>query len=340
MLSDSYFKNIKGAVYIPTRSYNAYQMWRDYSSEIIKRDLNYGVKLGINSLRIWLSYEYWLEDINRVKDRFDDFLDIAYGFGMRVMPSLFECCGREPCLENINDTDQFTATAIKSPGTRIVKDKASWDKPLKFLSWIMDNYRDDNRLLAIEMINEPKTVEDQLFALELLKFANSKKGSIPITTGTNELGANIMFKDYVDIYQTHENFSLSESSLRFHLDIISHIQRVDRKPVWITEWQRMRKSGIGFRSEYVAKDDLRPLHSSMAPIFREYGIGTFVWSLMLKPAYLAGQRKVGTFSGLFHEDGSVYSLEDARAVAGDDSLVLPEKHFFPEMFSKVAKLSE
>ena len=339
MLDKSYFNNINGAVYIPIKAYNAYQMWRDYSSEISKRDMSYAHILHINSLRLWISYEYWLVDKDGFKAKFDDFLDIAASYGIRTMPSLFECCGRIPTKENIEDTDQFSGTAVMSPGTMIVRDKSLWGGPRSFVEWFMDNYRDDERLLAIELVNEPKTAEDELFTIDMLKTACSLKGSRPITNGSNELGAILMYSQYLDIYQTHENFSLSESSLRFHLDIISHIQTVAGKPVWITEWQRLRKSGIGFRSEYVAKEDLVPCHKSMAPIWREYGVGNFVWSLMLKPAYLSGQRKVGTFSGIFHEDGSVYSLADARAVAGDDSLVLEERHEFPAMFDEVAKLS-
>ena len=36
---------------------------------------------------------------------------------------------------------------------------------------------------------------------------------------------------------------------------------------------------------------------------------------MLKPAYLVQQRRAGTFSGVFQEDGSVWNLADARSVA-------------------------
>ena len=56
---------------------------------------------------------------------------------------------------------------------------------------------------------------------------------------------------------------------------------------------------------------------------------------MIKPAYLPAQRPNGTFNGLFHEDGSVYSIEDFLAVAGTDAqnVDLPaEKKTMPEWF--------
>lgn len=340
MLSRDYFDSICGAVYIPTRAYNAFQQWRDYSSEVTERDLGYAQSVNVNSLRVWMSYEYWLTNSDEFERKFEDFLRIADGKGIRVMPSLFECCGREPSEEHINDTDQFTGTAVRSPGTEITNDEKRWNEPFQFVDWFLDRYKDDERILAIEVTNEPKTVEDHLFGLALLKKVKGAGGTIPVTLGGQELCDNILYRDYIDIYQTHENIILSECSLRSHLSRIQMIEEIDKKPIWITEWQRLRKSGVGFDSEYVAKDELRPLHASMAYLYREYNIGNFVWSLMLKPAYLTGQRKVGTFSGLFHEDGSVFSLEDARAVSGISDLVLPEKHTLPDCFDRVAALSE
>ena len=42
----------------------------------------------------------------------------------------------------------------------------------------------------------------------------------------------------------------------------------------------------------------------------------------------------------FHEDGSVYSLSDARAVANNPNLKLVEKHVLPDCFDRVAAMSE
>src|SRR5207244_13197320 len=58
-------KNIRGAVYIPTSAFTAYQMWRDYDRDITQRDLSYAAKLKLNALRVFLSYEYFLEDRKR-----------------------------------------------------------------------------------------------------------------------------------------------------------------------------------------------------------------------------------------------------------------------------------
>ena len=119
------------------------------------------------------------------------------------------------------------------------------------------------------------------------------------------------------------------------------IQTLTEKPVWVTEWQRLRSgASSGFSGTVVDKSQVRPNHAPLADVFRKHNICTFVWSLMLKPAYLTGARNHGTFSGIFHEDGSVYSLEDARAVSGNSELELRENHTLPVCFDRVAKISE
>lgn len=59
--------------------------------------------------------------------------------------------------------------------------------------------------------------------------------------------------------------------------------------------------------------------SSLAEAVYASGLGSFFWSLMVKPAYLPAQRINGTINGLFHEDGSVYSAVDYLAVSGKEN---------------------
>jgi hypothetical protein len=54
-------------------------------------------------------------------------------------------------------------------------------------------------------------------------------------------------------------------------------------------------------------------------------MGSFFWSLMVKRAYLKGQRANGTVNGLFWPDGAVASLKDAQAIAEDPHLHLRER---------------
>lgn len=45
-----YNKQIKGAVYFPSRAYNAYQTWMYFDRTVIARDFGYAKSAGLNAL--------------------------------------------------------------------------------------------------------------------------------------------------------------------------------------------------------------------------------------------------------------------------------------------------
>ena len=332
-LNQDYFNNINGAVYIPSRAYNAYQMWMDYNSDEIKRDMGYAKKIGLNSLRIWISYEFWKTDKDKFKNDFEDFLSLVNEAGMRIMPSLFENCGRENTPQAYIDRNFKTATAFKSPGKDITDDETRWDECYVFVKWFMKRYKDDERLLAIEIMNEPHIFninkgggEDLRFARAMFKCARDNEGIQPLTIGCMNMEDNLFFMEYgIDIMQCHNNFPSTLNESERYLQYAKATQDIMEIPVWLTEWQRLREKGPGWDNADIPEKSKQPKLSSLVPLIRKYNIGNFFWSLMLKPAYLPGQRLNGTFNGIFHEDGAVYSIVDANAIAGYDTKLAERK---------------
>lgn len=87
-------KQIKGAVYFPSRAYNAYQTWMYFDRTVIARDFGYAKSAGLNALRIFTSYEYWQEEAELFWKKFESLLSVAEEQDILVMPILFENCGR------------------------------------------------------------------------------------------------------------------------------------------------------------------------------------------------------------------------------------------------------
>jgi len=327
--------DIRGAVYIPARAYNAYQMWRDYSDSESRRDMGFAASVNLNALRIWASYDYWLEEPAGFKHKFDLLLDAASENGLRIMPSLFEDCGADNSKEALTNRSPLTAVAVKSPGRAIEQDERLWDGPKRFIEWFFDIYKDDSRLLAIEIMNEPHLkARNYKFAQAMLAHANQRRGRIALTMGCMRLEHNLYFIDHgLDICQFHDNFPRSEKEFTALLEEAKSIELLTGRPVWLTEWQRIRRAGPGWDVEKLERSEITPDLASLAPIIREVGVGNFLWSLMVKPAYLQAQRPNGTFNGIFHEDGSVYSLADARAVSGNPAFQAEEKQELPAWFA-------
>lgn len=338
--------DFRGAIYVPARAFNAYQAWRDYNAAEAERDMKYAASLNLQALRIWLSYEYWREKPGSFESSFESFLSIAQGCGIKIFPSLFEANGRDSTPENITDTDLGTAVCVASPSIEVLADRTLWEGPLSFVEYFMYRYASDDRLIAIELMNEPeqygaaKNVDEGRrrelrrasieFARTIMKEAGRMKGSVPLSMGSPTLEANLHYMDLgLDILQLHPNFPVDIQSLENELNSAVEVQELLDKPVWVTEWQRVRLTDDGIEGP-TDTEELKPGYATMANTIRKYRIGDFFWSLMLKPAYLACERKAGTLNGIFHEDGAVYSLADARAISGNPDFKAEERPEWPE----------
>jgi hypothetical protein len=330
--------DIRGAIYIPTRAFNRFQMWREYDPEVIERDLGYAAELNLNAIRTWLSYEFWLEDSAAHEERLEHFLETADSYGIGVLLGLFDSIGEEPTFENLHGSDLFTAVQTFSPSTRTMLDEQLWDTPREFIRWFMRRYRSDDRLLAIELSNEPGWKRSsRKFVKAMAKVLTLYRGSRPLTMGSTSLSNNTKYLDWgLDILQFHYNFVQTPALFRRVLEQAALTKARQGKRVWLSEWQRVRP-GEGFFAD-VTGDARYPDYSSLAPLIHEANIGNFFWSLMLRPASELHFRKQGVVNGLFHEDGAVWSLDDARslkAMSGNPDYEGTERKKYPDWMTEM-----
>lgn len=329
---------VRGAVYVSARAYNAPQMWRDYRPAEARRDCGYAAELHLNALRIWVSYEYWKRDPAAFQRKFDDFATAASAEGIRLLVSLFENDGIPPTEENLWLTDPLKAAAIQSPGRAIAADSAQWEGPRRFVRWFLARYGDDPRMLAIEVMNEPSVGNRKLagtvpFAEEMYRVARAAHKRAPLTIGFAKIeNAEPFYPLGLDLIEVHENFPPDEAAMRQSIEGSLAVGRSHHLPIWLTEWQRLRPSGTGWENQQLSTEEKTPHYAPVARVVAQYPVGSFFWSLMIKRAYLLAQRKNKTINGLFWEDGAVWSLEDARAIAGDSQLQLTERRTLPAGF--------
>lgn len=326
-------ETIRGAVYVSSEAYNAPQMWKNFNLEETRRDFGYAKKIHVNALRVWASYEYWQMEPERFKASFDQMLSAADHEGIRILISLFENCGVKPTPQHMWTTDPAKAFAIQSPGLEIASDQERWDKPRQFLKWFMENYRDDRRLLAIEVMNEPRKKTTFAFAKSMFETAKSLQGAVPLTVGTASIEEAEEFIPLgLDVIEFHDNFPQSCEKLEQDIQAALALGTKDKLPVWLTEWQMVRRSASGFDKREVAVEETTPNYASIAATVQKYPVGNFFWSLMIKRAYLPPQRAKGTINGLFWPDGSVWSAADGRAIARESTMDFTAKHFLPPGF--------
>ncbi|WP_155120637.1 glycoside hydrolase [Haloprofundus marisrubri] len=195
--------------------------------------------------------------------------------------------------------------------------------PREYVEWFVDRYGDDDALLALEIMNEPGDWGQRLkFARRMLRVADEHRNDLPLTMGCKGLRYNTLYDGpELDVFQFHLNLPPTARKMQERMQKAREFADEHDKPVWLTEWQRTREE---------PPDKFLPNYASLAETIRDGPVdGDFFWSLMLKPAYLPDQREKGRINGVFHRNGSVYSVSDAQALAGDGSLDIDERQQQP-----------
>ncbi|MBN1410267.1 MAG: cellulase family glycosylhydrolase [Spirochaetales bacterium] len=323
---------INGAVYWPATAYNVDQFWSEYDSSITERDFGFAQSVNINALRVFGSYYVYSQNNSTYESRIKDLLGKASEKGIKILYVIYEGCGNA-ADDSINRTlkDPLRAIASKSPPSAVTTNSSQWQPYRDHVTWFMNRFKNDSRLLGIEIMNEPNA-DDKAFAHDMVRIAVSLKGTVPLSVGTLPGQYLEYVSDGVDVLQFHHNFPTtlegSANTIQNRIDAANNAGL----PVWMTEWQRIRPSGANWSGDTAVPEAERFTDlASMAGQVKsyQYQVGAFFWSLMVKPAYLSGQRNAGTINGLFWEDGAVWDLAGARIISGNPNLNLPERKRIP-----------
>jgi hypothetical protein len=142
------WSKIRGFNYQPSYGGSGFELWQKFDPAAIDRELGLGKKYfpGINAVRLWLSWDSFLRDPKRFAGDFDRALSIADKYGLVVMPVLF---------------NRWHDRVLDYGGIYIdhFLPKASWVQGPKmfdpFLEAIVGGHKDDRRILAWDLCNEP-----------------------------------------------------------------------------------------------------------------------------------------------------------------------------------------
>ncbi|NHN58738.1 MULTISPECIES: cellulase family glycosylhydrolase [Halorussus] len=348
---DEDLRGVSGAVYLPQKDWNAYQMWADYRNDVVERDLGYASGIGLNSLRVLASYEYWREDGPSFFAHVEHFLTACEARDIRPLVVLFEAPPEDPpSEENLRATDPKRAFGVHSPSRPEILQPRNWKgydrSPIHFARRWAQEYAGDGRLLATEIMNEPGDVQPRRdFVTDALRTVRTAAPDAPLTMGTRD----VRYARYydcealddlpgLDAYQFHMNlpkrpaeayeYVTEQRALADEIAAEARAERSDSSeshvPLWCTEWQRTLEE---------PPSRFAPNLASLAPTVRKAHAegkidGDYFWSLMLRPAYLRRPREKGRVNGLFHADGAVYSRADAEVLAGRP-LAVPDRHALP-----------
>lgn len=266
---------ISGANFNPSTSINQIEMWQDFTfdPETIDRELGYAEDIGFNTMRVYLHYLVWARSPEGLKNRMEQFLEIADSHGIKIMFVLFDdVWGDDPNLGEQPEPIPGVHNSgwVESPGLEQRLDKALYPVLKAYTQDLISHFDGDDRLLMWDLYNEPGNGKNPpSSSLPLLKnvtkWARDVNPSQPLTIGMwiwnddfNELNkfsaANsdiITFHDYNPLDQTKK--------------VVERLQEMYDRPMICTEYMA-RTNGSKFQTHF--------------PYFAEQNIGAINWGLV------------------------------------------------------------
>ena len=264
-----------GFNYIPANAISYTEMWMPYcfDSEFIDKELALAEDIGFNCLRVVLPFIVWEHNPKEFKGRLSQFLDICDKRGLKVMLTLFDDCafGSDSALidpwygQQPDVVEGWYASGwTPSPGHGIVSDSSQWYRLEKYVKDIISEYKNDNRVWAWDMYNEPTNMGmgDTTVPLveKVFKWAREINPVQPMTVDmfSGEKLNNIILgnSDFI----TFHNYNDKERLLKK----IQEFKQYNR-PIICTEWlNRPRKSTV----------------SDCLPVFYNENVGCMFWGLV------------------------------------------------------------
>jgi len=151
---------LAGCNFVPSCAVNQLEMWQaeTFAPEIIDRELGWLAALGMNSMRVFLHDILWKQDRAGFLARMEQYLEIADKHGIGTMFVIFDSCwnpepkagpqqGPTPGVHN--------SYWVQSPGRAIVEDAAAFDRLEDYVTGVVEHFRDDKRVHAWDVWNEP-----------------------------------------------------------------------------------------------------------------------------------------------------------------------------------------
>jgi hypothetical protein len=313
---------IVGCNFIPSTAINQLEMWQKetFDPNTIDSELGYAEKIGFNSIRVFLHYLAWKQDPESFKGRMDHFLTIARKHGISTMCVLFDDCWNgdpKPGLQPAPRSGVHNSGWVQCPGQKQVTDRAAFAGYKKYVMDIVSSFKNDQRIIAWDLYNEPGNSGHGEKTLRLLKnvfqWAREIRPSQPLTAGVWNKSAG---------FSRLNAFQLANSDvISFHnyddaigLRIAVDSLRTYKKPLICTEYMRRPVSQFATHLPFLKKEKVGACNWGLVSGKTQT---IYPWDSWTKP--YDAEPKIW-FHDIFRKDGSPFDEKEIRLIR---SLCLP-----------------
>lgn len=235
-----------GMNYLPASAVNSTEMWQKQSFDeaTIRRELALAHEIGYNSVRVFLPYIVWEAEGAAFLETFEIFLSIAAENELSVLPILFDDCafdgGQDPVYGKQPDPvpGLHNGRWTPSPGFAVSDNPEKQASLREYVYAVVGAHRNDERIVAWDLYNEPGNTERYNLCLPLLvncfRWARDCEPVQPLTAGVWRLerwdSVNNAMIELSDIISFH-SYGDPETTKKWAESLEHH-----GKPFFVTEW--------------------------------------------------------------------------------------------------------
>jgi hypothetical protein len=299
---------VRGAVFVASNCVNATQTMEQYNSAVIDRELSYAQVYGFNAVQIYLHWMLYDTYGQTFLNNFEDFLQRANKYGIKVIPIFYDDCGNvdpphlapyNPPTPGIHNSQMNTCPGNDLRDNHYSEFKARLQS---YVQAVVNAHKTDARIMAWETCNEPiKNQPTQTMVADAYSWIKATGTTIPvIATSGGFLGGK-----YSDFYTFHvyDGYYGADGGSE-HLN---------------TECLNRRADGTGQN------------FSTMMDYFTTRQTGFMIWDLMIGRdncrfpwgSPLNAPEPTVPFHGFIYPDGHPWSLAEAQKLKGNDLSTAP-----------------
>ena len=324
---------LAGCNYIPSDAINQLEMWQaaSFDEAINDRELGWAAGLGFNTVRVYLHHLLWDDNAQGFLDRIDRFLSIAGRHRIRPMFVLFDgVWDPNPALGPQRPPRPHVHNSgwAQSPGAAILGDPARHDELEGYVRGVIERFRDDARVLAWDIFNEPDAVNrayrdqeipnkaEMAFALMRRAFAWAREAgpSQPLTCALwRPEWASTGSLSEIEAFQLAESDVVSFHAYMRPSLLLARLAELEtyERPVFLTEYLA-RPFGSTFEA--------------ILPIAKEHRVAAYNWGLVAGKTQTQYPWDSWTkgydsepdpwFHDILRPDGTPYKTDEAAFIRG------------------------
>lgn len=320
-----------GSNYVPYNAINQLEMFQaaTFDTATIDKEMGMAEALGMNTMRVFLHDLLWKEDAAGFKQRLDTFLAICAKHNIKPMVVFFDSVwDPNPKLGTQKEPTPGVHNSgwVQSPGAVILTDSTQWGELERYVTDIVTQFKDDDRILAWDMVNEPDNEVTQYeatpdkaalgfkLARKSFQWARNANASQPITSAPwkGDWSSDDKLDDMSrwlfansDIITFHNYSDSTDFRKR-----VEQLQRYDRPLIC---------------SEYLARS-VGSKFETIIPIAKRYNIGLINWGFVsgktnTKYPWSSWEKAFTKdpqpwHHEIFHENGKPYSEAEVKVIKG------------------------